>query len=166
MKKIFVIMLFVILLSGCGAKNGAKEDKNLFTSIKDAISKSITLKCDYVDEEGNKAIVYLKGKVVRMESEAVIGEGQTQKIYSLIKDNKFYIWGYTSNTGLVFDMSKQAANENKSMGDTKIKSSDDMINELEAKKENCKHEVVSDSFFEVPSDINFTSNLFEGFMGQ
>ena len=73
MKKILPIVVIILVLLGVSyfllkgkenvspektEENGSvqvqKEQGNIFTSIKDAIAKSMSLKCEYPDEKGNK----------------------------------------------------------------------------------------------------------------
>ena len=42
---------------------------NVFTSIKDALSKSLSLKCVYKDEKGTQTTTYIKGGAVRVMME-------------------------------------------------------------------------------------------------
>ena len=164
MKKLFFAAVLIILLASCAksptAPGGAKsEDKNFFTSIRDAISKSITLKCLYVDEDGGKSDFYIKGNVLRVQGKIKINENQPETtVYEIAKDNMLYIWSDQSGDGLVVDLTQKRTEENAiKISGKVINSSDDIINVVEAQKQNCHAEVVADSMFEIPGNINFDS---------
>ena len=151
--KIITILTLSLLLSACGTKNttpttSAPVKKDVFTSIKDAVSKNLTLKCIYSDNN-QQTTTYLKGKLVRFS-----GSGKEIGVEGLMKDDKFYLWNSTDKKGMILEMSKMTSAK---MGETPIKSADDVVTQLETKKENCTVSPESDSFFEVPSDINFSA---------
>lgn len=181
MKKLFGIIMAIsiaIALSACGkeeVKDTAnttdtpteksdqvkedtvqEEDKGIFASIKDALSKSIPLKCIYTDKESDTSMtMYLKGNIIRGD---VIKKLPTDPFVSeIIKDNKMYIWSDASDQGIFVDFSKINPSDGTPVtGETQINSVDDIINEVEQQKQNCVREVVSDSIFEVPANIKFS----------
>lgn len=162
MKKIlfsFYILLFTLFLAGCGpqkqtgtAQTGGQtggqveEKKTVFDSIKDAMSKSLSLQCDY-SSDNVKSTVYIKGKSLRSET-----DNQGSKIYAILKDNKLWTWSDKDKNGIIMDLTATQSQTNPQGGQ---KSGDDIVNEVEKYKQNCKQTVVSDSMFNPPSDINF-----------
>ena len=152
MKKIFLIVVLSLVLGGC-------QKKDVFTSIRDAVTRQLTLKCEYTDEDGQTTTTYIKGQMVRM-----VGAGSgTTKIEGLMKDNKFYLWSSENKQGMVLEIAKLTEGGAK-MGEKEIKSIDDVIGVLEEKKDKCKVTSEGAGLFEVPADIKFTST--EGFLGQ
>lgn len=131
------------------------ENKNVFNSIKDAVTKQIGLKCEYEDEEGVKATTYIKGNNVYLESE-VDSEDVKMKFKGVIKDQKYYLWNDENKQGMVFDLSKVDSEEMDSSGtQTKVQTQDEIIAKLEQNKNKCKPENISASRFDTPSDIQF-----------
>ena len=158
MKKIILIALVALVLGGCGIKqnnqNTPTETKkdSVFSSIRDAVTKQIALKCEYTDENGSKTTTYIKGKTVRMK-----GNGEQSNFDGLMKDEKFYMWDNIKKTGMILDLAKTADDGSVKMEDKQIKSIDDVIEVLEEKKNNCVVAAESSGLFEIPSDIKFDS---------
>ena len=154
-KKVLIAGFAILLLSGCGGPKAPEAKKaDVFTSIKDAITRSITLRCDYKDDNGKVTVTYIKGQVIRMMADENVKD-DAMNVNSLIKDNKMYVWASESKDGMLIDMAaKQNANDTNA-GNTKIQGTDDIINDLEQEKNNCRQENAPDSIFEVPMDINF-----------
>ena len=86
-----------------------------------------------------------KGKSIRSET-----DNKGQKYYVILKDQKLWSWSDKDKNGLLIDIS-----DTQSKAQTGQKSEEDIIDEVEQHKENCKPTVVSDSMFNPPSDINF-----------
>lgn len=154
MKKNVLVLLAIstLVLAGCGPQKptgttqtgGETEKKDVFDSIKDAMSKSLSLQCDY-SANNVTSLVYIKGKSIRSES-----DNKGDKVYAILKDNKLWSWSDKEKTGIIMDLS--ATQNNAQAGQ---KTGDDVINEVEKYKENCKQTIVSDSMFNPPSDIKF-----------
>jgi hypothetical protein len=177
MKKLFGLIMsifIVIALSACNKEEAQdtsdtsaqnnnvtqpentvkEEDTGVFSSIKEALSKSISLKCLYTDKEGDSMTMYLKGNVMRVD---VIKKQPTDPLISeVVKNNKIYMWSDTSDQGVLIDFAAiKPGEEYFKMDETTIKSTDDIINKVEEQKQNCVREIVSDSIFEVPANIKF-----------
>lgn len=162
----FYFLIFSFLLTGCLPKKQTsttgsqttegqvEEKKSVFESIRDAMSKSLSLQCTYTVGDV-KSVVYIKGKLIKSET-----EDKGQKYYAIIKDKKLWSWNDKNKQGIVFDFSEI---QSKSLPGQK--SDEDIINEVEQHKQNCKPTVLSDSMFNPPSDINFQdlSQMFKNF---
>lgn len=172
-KGFIVVILIVLLLGGAYFFYNSQKAKqtaptaastqqtggNLFTSIQDALSKSLSLKCDYPDAKGNTVTTYIKAGAVRVmgfTSESNKGTGET-----LMKDNKMYIWDDKTKQGTVFALdakvvenAKEAVQKNVNETASPSKK-DDFLNGLEQYKKYCKPATVSDSLFAVPTDVKF-----------
>lgn len=162
MNKQILIVLALVLLVGGGAffaissskkgtpaSNSSNPVGNTFSSIKDALSKSVSLQCNFTDETGRKTTSYIKNGAVRADIEAQKAEESGSVI---VKDKKMYFWNKTS--AFMMDLSatevtgtpgaSQAENEQQSL-----------MNSMEKYKESCKPAVVSDALFTPPSDVKF-----------
>lgn len=135
-----------------GVTPSPASEENVFTSIKDALSKSISLECSY-DTGGNKVNSYIKNGAVRTN---IVSNNAQESGSIIIKDKKMYFWngktGFTMELPDINDLEKiasNAANKNATSGK-------DMINDLEKYKDQCKPGVVSDDLFVPPADVKFT----------
>lgn len=63
---------------------------NIFTSIKDALSKSISLQCSFTDETGRKITSYIKNGAVR--ADIVATDPKQSGSVIVAKDKKVYFW--------------------------------------------------------------------------
>lgn len=170
MKKLLSIIIFSLLITGCGTKpeprnntdagqgqapEQAQEKKNIFTSIKDAISKSISLRCEYTDEDGEVTIAHIKGNAIKMESKPKTD--QDMVFQGIIRDDKMWVWTKGGEKkGMVIDFKNHKGSPVK-MSDTEVTSTEDVIKEIESKKDTCKNAVIADSEFELPKDYQFVA---------
>lgn len=151
--------------AGCGKSDQQQptagqpeEKKGIFSSIKDAFNKSITLRCDYLDEAGNNTVTYIKNKKIFLEEDLKTsdqGGVKIQTVKGLIMDDKMYMWSDASDKGLIIDLKQPKDGNAPKMGDKEIRSTDDVISKLEEKKERCKPATIEDSKFELPSTVQF-----------
>jgi hypothetical protein len=159
MKKVIFLVCLILVLGGCGkeaqnqqqSQTQNQEDKGIFSSIKDAFNRSLTLRCEFTDESGNKSVNYIKNKMIRTET---IQDGK--QMYGLFRDNKMYLWGTDSNQGMIFNLDEM--NANAQPGNEQVQTADEIINGLEQFKDKCRVDNVADTLFAVPSDVTF-SNL-------
>jgi hypothetical protein len=138
------------------SENKTEEKKTgLFQSIKDAISKSMSLKCEYTDEK-SKMIVYIKGTMIRFDG---AWRGQNNGT-TIMKNNKIWSWNSDKKEGIIIPMQENKDNK-------QGVNSEQFINDLETQKQHCQVTVVSDSLFKPPADIKFNdlSKLFEKITG-
>jgi len=155
-KKLALLSLGIIsvfVLAGCGPQkptdttgSQTEEKKTVFDSIKDAMTKSLSLRCDY-EANNVKSVVFIKGKNIRSET-----ENKTGKAYAIVKDQKLWAWGDQSKQGVLMDLTKQNTQGQSANGQ---KSQEDIIKEVEQYKQNCQQVVVPDSQFNPPADIKF-----------
>ncbi len=175
MKKYLSIIIVIIVLAVIGVfvyfNNSSKQGSpieqvktggnNVFSSIKDAMSKSLSLKCEYQNVEG-KSTTYVKGDKVRVITETT---GAEAKIANLIfKDNKMWIWNNGEKEGFIFEIDEQSVDkEDELSGQT---NKEELIEELEQYKDKCSTTIIQDSMFSPPSDVTFKNlnNLQEEMM--
>lgn len=124
------------------------SDSSPFSSIKDALTKSISLKCEYPDQgDSNKKVVtYVKNGAVRMDDFAM-GNARGNAI---IRDNKMYIWSNGSLEGTLINLDSQG-NQKENVGNQSAQA----LADLERYKSYCKAEIVSDAMVTPPTEVNF-----------
>lgn len=165
MKKILPVLVVLILLGVggyfyMGSKRITPSNStggNVFTSIKDALSKSMSLKCVYKDEKGAETVSYIKGGAVRV---MVTETGETEQYGNiLMKDKKMYMWSDKTKQGFTL-MIKEPENISpvpKKGNESPQKGNDQesVLAQIEKYKDACKVEVIADSYFTVPSGVQF-----------
>lgn len=149
MKKVLIIVgILLLLLIGVVVYSKQKNNKtpenvtttnNVFTSIKDALSKNITLVCDFKDDSGVSTKSYIKNGAIRISSEGEI----------IMKDKKMYMWDLKTKQGFVYDVPDQ------DISSTEANQSENYLNMIDKYKDSCKMATVEDSFFIPPSDIKY-----------
>jgi hypothetical protein len=124
-------------------------------SLETAIQRGTPLKCEWEDE-GVVATTYVKGEMVYTET---VTDGVTQ--YSIYKDNCSWSWNSTGDQAIKFcsdDLDYTGYEADGDMGDYDTgDTGDDEVTETEVPQYNCAPTTVSDSMFEPPADVEFTS---------
>src|SRR5581483_5937980 len=171
MKKILLVVVILLILGGGGyylyskqmAKNSSpamQQTGGLFGSIKDALSKSLSLQCAFTTEDGTNVVAYMKAGAVRVDSEAK--EAQQSGSY-IMKDKKLYFWQKGSKEGTMMESVEPSITPEKTQevrptatGSSQENQSDNLLSMLEKFKDKCKPTVVGDDLFTPPSDVKFT----------
>jgi hypothetical protein len=125
-----------------------QENASVFSTIKDALSKSVSLECNFTDESGRSTVSYIKNGAVRANISA---SDPSQSGSVIVKDNRMYFWNEEGGFTMEFTdemMEGVAPTGQSSQGQ-------DIVATLEKYKESCKAAVVSDSLFTPPSDVKF-----------
>ena len=170
-----VVIAFVVLLvgyfilsqnktnnsTGKGEGTGVVQEEkgkgeSIISSIRDAMSKSMSLKCTY-EVGSQETVAYVKGNKIRVDNKDE--DGKTSSM--IMKDNKMWIWSSDrEEEGII--LSTEGVE-----GEQKITSSEDIIANLEDQRQFCKVDSVSDSYFEPPQNVNFKdmSDLMKGLQG-
>lgn len=157
-----IVVVVLLALLGFGAfkflKKGAStmvpggsQSGNVFTSIKDALSKSVSLQCDYSDANGIKTTAYIKAGAIRSDT---TGKTPEESGSAIIKDKKMYFWNSQGGFTMDFKDTETTAPStapSKSGGEKP----QDIMNSLEQYKDSCKPAVVSDSLFTPPANVKF-----------
>ena len=139
---IVIAVIAVLVFKSYGSSGGSvTTGGGVFSSIKDAIAKSLSLKCEY-DTGSGKTIAYVKGGNIRIE-----GAWQEQKNYAaVIKDNKLYSWDSEKKEGIIMPLEVKEGEQTIAEG---------FVSGLETQKNYCKVAVFSDNVFDPPADIKF-----------
>lgn len=166
--KLLIVGVIVLILVGVGAfmmmgnkgtNTTSSSGSNAFTSIKDALSKSLSLQCEFTDSDGRSSKVYIKNGAVRGDfSGATVEESGSM----IMRDKKMYVW----NGAQGFMMELPDENMDYDGDGTTQNQGESFMKEIEQYKESCKPAVVSDSLFTVPSDVTFSdmSKMMDGMM--
>jgi len=126
-----------------GQKEGA------FGSIKEALEKSVNLKCQYQLENGDKMTVYLKGKdLIRAE---FLTE-QNKETITIIKDDKMWSWLPATKKGMVISL---VGLQEQGLANQQVPNKEEILEEVEEYKESCQSVVISSSLFEIPQEVEF-----------
>lgn len=157
MQKKVIIAIIALALIGGGAffflqnKPGSSQS-TVVTSIKDALSKSVSLECTYTDGQGRESKSYIKNGAVRSDYK---GKTAEETGSAIVTSKKMYMW--TDNKeGFMMDIPEVTRAEGEQSTPKALSQKDDVMADLEKYKESCKAAVVSDSLFTPPSDVKFT----------
>lgn len=167
-KVLLIIGVILFLLVGGFVFSKQKTNKNvssdssqnkngLFASVKDALTQNLTLSCEFIDETGIATKSYIKNGAVRVSS---VGNGEqagqpTQAGEIIIKDKKMYMWDEKKKEGFVYTIPDETENNQVGTTNQDIVSSDSYLSMIDKYKNSCKVATVADSYFTVPTDVNF-----------
>ncbi len=161
-KKIFVIVFVVLLVIVGGVsysrfKNSdsvsVTESKSIFTSVKDALTKNVTLACEFNESESTFKS-YIKNGAVRITTS---GDNSTQAGEMIMKDNRMYVWDSKTKEGFVYDIPKEVDGDTQDVGmaSQQVVSSESYLDMIDKYKDSCKVATLDDSFFTPPTDVKF-----------
>ncbi len=173
MKKIILVSILLLALLALGSIVAYKtyikpikltttsvslspSPQSVFNSIKDAMSKSLTLTCEYTDANQKQAKVYIKAGAVRADSQNSTTSGEIDSV--IMKDNKLYVWNNQQQQGTVIDFSSKTNTSTDSGAKVNPNASQKattFLADIEAQKNNCKPGVVSDTMFTLPTNVTF-----------
>lgn len=161
---VFIVLIIVVAYFMYASKNKstpkqetATPSKNVFSSIQDALAKSLSLQCSYTDEQGRKTTAYIKAGAVRAD---IIGTDSKQQFNNssvIVKDKKMYIWDVDKKQGMTMELKENQVTPEVTGAQqpTGEQNQPDVMGSLEKYKNDCKVAVVADSLFVVPTDVKF-----------
>lgn len=172
MNKNLIIGIVALLLIGGGAYYFLSQNKqagptsgqsttssgpsgSVFSSIRDALSKSLSLACTFTDESGRQTKSYIKNGAVRADITAADSKESGSVI---VKDNKMYFWN--SQGGFMMDLTTTTtpgagSATTGSSGTSAPGEVGNVMDTLEKYKNSCKPSVVADSLFTPPTNVTF-----------
>lgn len=179
MKKLIPVLLILVLIGIGGyfylnSKNFSPktimnqaektaQSGNVFTSIKDALSKSISLTCSYKDEQGKPTTVYIKAGSVRSTFDNATDKTQPNNV--ILTGGKMYLWNDSTKAGFMYTMKAPAQTSpfpttaKITASPTEEASSADksqsFLAAIEKFKNACKPGAVDASLFVPPTDVKF-----------
>lgn len=156
---VIAIIVIAVLVVGAGAYFMMNSDKkmgssmmgenNAITSIKDALSKSVSMECVY-EAEGTKTTAWIKNGAIRAD---VMGSDPQNSGSMIMKDNEKKMWFWNEEGGWTMDIPDSEGVEGSDQGANS--QTQDIMKDLEQYKDSCKPAVVSDDKFSPPSDVEF-----------
>lgn len=132
------------------ASTSPTTSAGMFGSIKDALSKSLSLQCVY-EQDGKKTTAYIKAGAVRAD---MMGGTKEENGSVIVKDNKMYFWNGKEGMMLTFDISSSPSGTAAKNTPSKTPNAD-LMEDLEKYKDACKPAIVSDTLFTPPADVKF-----------
>ncbi|MBI5044769.1 MAG: hypothetical protein HZC02_02485 [Candidatus Levybacteria bacterium] len=169
---IILLVLALILFAGVGGffflsqknapekvattteKSASPTIDSSFSSIQEALSKSLSLTCVY--EDGKMTTnAYIKAGAVRSDTIS----GDLKKTTSMImKDKKIYMWSGNQGTMMEFDVEKMMPSVTAVPAKVTpaTQNPQDAFAQLDKFRQNCKPATVADALFTPPSDVTFT----------
>ncbi len=140
--------MFLNKSQGIPSSGTENDTGNVFTSIQDALSKSVSLKCDFTDESGRKTVAYVKNGAVRAD---IASPNANESGSVIVKDKKIYFWN--AQGGFMMEVPETTPEEGAAKPETM--QGQDIVGSLEQYKDSCNAAIVSDSLFTPPSDVDF-----------
>lgn len=175
---IVVVVVILLLLAGGGyyfmnqntmkpasdsttmAPKVSPTSANMFSSIQDALSKSLSLQCSFTDDQtGAKTTAYIKAGAIRGD---ITGGGNENSSF-IMKDKMMYFWNGKQGMKMAFDPNEIAKEAMPSVSPSTQKPSGvqggqnatNMMDMLEKFKQSCKPAAVDDALFIPPADVTF-----------
>ncbi|HET9946830.1 MAG TPA: hypothetical protein VFQ63_02090 [Patescibacteria group bacterium] len=134
------------------------KEASVFNSIQDALTKSLSLKCDYTTGTMHN-VAYIKNGQVRSDFSDSKDQSQSGSVIVKVSDKKVYFWN-AQKMGFVFampDISKITPGATSAGSPSGSQNSaQNMVGDLEQYKKYCQSATVDDSLFVVPTDVKFT----------
>jgi len=126
-----------------------EQKEGIFGSIREALEKSINLKCQYQLENGDNMTVYLKGKdLIRAE----VLTRQNQETITIMKDDKMWFWLPATKKGMVVSL---AGLQQQGLANQQVPNKEKIIEEAEKYKADCQPATIASSLFEIPKEVEF-----------
>lgn len=168
MKKIIIAVVALIFLVGVGLAGykayhhftkqptGAIQttSNSVFGSIKDALSKNLTLQCSFTDQTGRQTTSYIKHGQIRAD---IVASDPKQSGSVIVKDKTVYFWNGTTGMMMALPDEAETGSTVKTAGGPTPASNEgtDMMATIEQYKDHCKPAVVDDSLFTPPTAVKF-----------
>jgi len=130
-------------------KQTNQNKTGVIESIKDALTKNLSFKCQYQPEGANEVVtMYFKGGKIRSE----YSSGSEIKNIAIIDNKKVWNWQPKEKKGVVFSIDLFKGKE---ASDNQSFNQEEMIKEAEKYRQNCQVQNLPNSLFEPPADIQF-----------
>lgn len=163
MKKVLILVILVVLL-GAGGYYLYKHNKtyvqptapttssgNVFTSIQDALNRSLSLSCDFTDANGVHTVAYIKNGAIRAD---VTGKTPQESGSMIMKDKKIYYWN--SSMAIMMDVPSITVTPGPTESPASSNAGEVTMNSLEQYRQHCKVATVADNLFALPANVKFS----------
>jgi len=139
------------------------EEKSIVDSVANVFSS--VKRCEYVDEDGAKSVMHIKGDEIYVEADAATAAPEDLDMEGLVTGDKMYMWSKSTREGLYFDLATLTEEDAVTLGDVVIRSSKDMVAFLEKEGMNCGKSEIGSEKFVLPTDVKFMSfeEMMQGF---
>jgi hypothetical protein len=131
--------------------------KEAFASLQEALSKSLSLRCDYTDEVGKKVIAYIKAGTIRAD---IASSGPMGNSSVIVKDEKMYFWTGPQGFVMAFNMGEMMSSTSAQPSGMQKQGMPQLpvgsMQDIEKYKQYCKVATVDDKLFILPTDVKFT----------
>jgi outer membrane lipoprotein-sorting protein len=157
MKKLafcFLLILPMLLLSGCGNKTTGNGEETFSGSMKELVEKGKPVKCTFSITEDNQPLtgtIYVAGEKKMRSDYEMTAENQTIKSSMINDGDMLYLWSDMTNQGIKMNMKEM---ENLEQEDTAA--GGENLKEWNEKMEfKCVKWSVDKTLFETPKDMQF-----------
>ena len=169
-KKVIIVVVLLLLAVGgyfmtqkssSPSMNSNSVGSSPFTSIQDALSKSLSLQCTFTDEEGRETKTYIKAGAVRTD---FTGTKSAESGSMIFKNKKMYTWNSDTKEGFMMEVPDVTGPPSQTTTTTTVGTGEksgkndhpaDALAMIEKYKDSCKPGTVADSLFTPPSDVKF-----------
>lgn len=162
MRKVAIIIA-LLLLGGTGVYLATRHktpspvvqtSTSTFSSIQDALNRSLSLKCDYMYKDIH-TVAHIKNGQIRSDIMSATDPSVAGSVIIKINEKKIFYWN-AQGMGFMMDMPDVHVTPT---GPAQGASSpaQNTISSLEQYKQNCKEAQVADSLFLLPTNITFKS---------
>lgn len=121
---------------------------NVFSSIKDALTRSLSLECSFTTPSGVQTKAYIKNGKVRSD---VTGKTPNETGSAIIMDKKMYFWN--AQTAIMMELPDVSVTP--AAGQDKVAGTQSTLTSLEQYKSYCHAATISDSLFVLPTGVKF-----------
>lgn len=161
-QKVLIAIVVLVLLGGAGymvmSKKGGTPGTsspsttggNVFTSIKDALSKSLSLECTFTDEGGRQTKSFIKNGAVRAD---ITAKDPKESGSVIVKSKTMYFWN--GKTGFMMQIPEETGAPAQAGTKGSEPENANIMESMEKFKDSCKPAVVADSLFTPPTDVTF-----------
>ena len=133
------------------APSARPTESNIISSIKDALTRGLSLECNFTTASGTKTHAYIKNGMIRSD---VTGKTALESESVIIKDKKIYFWNAASAMMMEIPDISVTPVKGKSAASLSDQQKN-VMDSLEQYKKDCHVATVSDSVFDLPKGVKF-----------